>query len=161
MSYNRAGGANDELVAGTIPTSPATGYSHVYMTDLGYAEADVLETRYYCWSSYTGRVMSFKTSHAIPRRMQWNGDGTGVTASVWSNNFVTLGGHDANLPAATTSAANSITDHMIYVPSTYHWNIRSGGDRYECDASPTSQGHAGNAYSTQHLIYVRLGTSPS
>jgi len=150
-SYNRAAGDNADVVV-ALPTEPDSGYSHVLVNALsGYSLSDILEVRYFCTSGSHSRTLHFKTTTSFARNLAFTGDLTGNSASYWNSGFTPLDGHTANLPGATTYAAQSgsMMDHPFYVASTYHWIVRAG--RFECDDYTSS-----NSYATKHLMYVRM-----
>ena len=43
-SYNHVGGENDPLVEGPLPSSITSGYSHIHLEDLGYADFSRIES---------------------------------------------------------------------------------------------------------------------
>jgi hypothetical protein len=43
-SYNHVGGENDPLVGGSLPSSITSGYSHMHLEDLGYADFSRIES---------------------------------------------------------------------------------------------------------------------
>lgn len=158
-AYNHVGGANDALVRGTIPTDPSSGYSHVDVGTIygsgGYTEADIESVRFYCTSSLHNRVVHFKTSAAFQRGPAWDSDLSGNAASFWSSGFTALGEHTAYLPSWTDGGFSTLSgglwDFPFYRGAAYHWGIRGEGTRWECDDWANNA-----AYSTQHLIYVRM-----
>jgi hypothetical protein len=154
-AYNHVGGQNVALVAGTIPTNPKTGYSHVNVQNLYSSTDEISETRFYCYNGNNNRVMHFKTSNAFQQTVALTGVSTGNTAAYWNTGYTLLVNHTAFLPAATNGVYTSTTVGFSQFPffksTTYHWGIQGNGNRFECDDYSN-----GYAYSTLHNVYVRM-----
>ena len=155
-AYNHIGGQNNALVEGTVPTDPNNGYSHVNVNHFtGWAEADIEDVRFYCHTSAHNRVIHFKTSNNFHAGAAWDGSSSGNSAGYWSSGYTGLPGHSAYLPAATTSVYSGSNygfwNFPFYKGGTYHWGIRGGGSRWECEDDPGSYQRT-----TLHQVWVRM-----
>jgi len=152
-AYNHVGGENTALVEGTFPTSPETGYSHVNLggpTISGFDQSSIEETRFYCTGAKTGRVMHFKTDNSFQVGAAFSGSTAGNSATYWNTGYTLMDGHNAYLPAATSSGRSGGFLDFPFYGSGYHWGIRGFGNRFECDDQNFYWG-----YDTQHLVYIR------
>jgi len=160
--YAHAGGENDALVPGTIPTDPTGGYSHVNLQDMdGFSRFSVADVRFYCHTSNHDRKIHFKTSHSFQLGVAFNGSLSGNDPSYWNSDYTALAGHTAYLPGsahyAFTGSSDGFWNFPFYESDWYHWGIRGAGDRFECDDFPAS-----SAYTTLHQVWVRQhSTAPT
>ena len=106
-AYNHAGSTDPALVAGVIPISPATSFSHVNVNHFtGYEKSDISEVRFYCQTSLHSRVVHFKTA-GKQIGGAFDADMAGITTSDWNTGFTALSGHSANIPAVIDHAGSS------------------------------------------------------
>jgi len=156
-SYNRNTSTSFRPLDGlNLPTSPTDGYSHWHLGDaLGYTNADnVLDVRFYCWTSVHSRVVHFKTSNQHIRQVAVTGShGTGNFAANWTTGWTALSNHSANLPASATSSSNygAFYDNPFYSANAY-WSISSSF--VSCDDFTW----LGNS---SHQVWVRLPVPPT
>jgi len=152
LAYAHPANTNNPLQIGVRPVA-ADGFSH-YSTAQVQRLAAFTEARFFCQTSGHPRLLHFKSAES--RILSYLRTGTGNTnPEAWTAGFTALAGHSANLPAATTSALSNqgelaMTNHTFFRPSTYHWNIRADGGRWECDDYPN-----GSLNTTLHQIWVR------
>jgi hypothetical protein len=160
-AYNHLADTTPPLVPGTIPTNPATGYSHVNTNDFaGYAQSDIADVRFICSTGGHSRKMHFKTSNSIVKGLAFNGNQASNTAASWNTGYTPYDDHTAFLPAAATHVY-TVTDGALWnfpfwVSGTYHWSIGYGDYIWSCDDNNWGASGTGHQYTTQHLIYVRL-----
>ena len=162
LAYAHAGGENDPLVYGTIPTDPVGGYSHQHLTDMaGFTSADVAEVRLYCKTSGHDRVMHFKTSNSVVLNGAFTGILSGSSPGVWNDGFTALDGHMANLPAAAAQSHSSgfTGFHPFWKNTKYHWSVQfsdiwtgTTSSRWECDDYHQYGSHH---LTTLHQVWVR------
>ena len=162
-AYNHVAEAVVPVVPNTIPTDPATGYSHADVNFFtGYSESDVLDVRFFCTTTGHSRVMHFKTSNAMVAGISFDSDQTGNLAQYWNSGFTALDGHTAVLPAgatgAYTDAGNGFWNFPFYMGDK-HWAIAHGNYIWSCDDYNWGPYGNGHQYATQHLVYVRLSQS--
>lgn len=150
LAYNHLGGENKDLVLG-VPLDPTSGYAHFsnsMLKPLAYGEA-----RFYCTTSGHSRVMNFKTKNAGALNYLKTGGANAV--SYWTSGITKLAGHTAYLPDATDYVNPAKGDYaMTAFPfltyGYYHWAIKGGDTRWECDDYPSN-----NSKTTLHQIWVR------
>lgn len=154
LAYAHVGGGNVARDAGTVPTNPTGGYSHRYLQPMGYPSASIVdEVRLYCHTSAHSRKIHYRTTQAQVRQDAWDGVGN-TTVTQWQSEVFPYANHNAFLPAAADSAYSGGSDHFtdfsFYKGSTYHWGIRGGGTRWECDDFANSA-----ANTTLHQVWWR------
>jgi len=152
LAYSHAANTNNPLQIGIPPLSPE-GFSH-YSTAQMQRLTTFTEARFFCQTSGHPRQIHFKTANTAVLSYLRTGVGNNDTAA-WTTGFIALTGHTANLPAATTQTAASqhelaMTEQPFYRSSTYHWNLRGAGARWECDDYPN-----GSQNTTLHQVWVR------
>ncbi len=152
LAYTHPANTNNPLQIGVRPVSPE-GFSHYSNAQLQRLTA-FTEARLFCQTSGHPRQIHFKTANTAVLSYFRTGRGND-SPSAWSTGFITLAGHTANLPAATTdTAANqgdlAMTEHPFFRGFTYHWQVRGGGYRWECDDFPN-----GFQNMTLHQVWVR------
>jgi hypothetical protein len=156
-AYNHIGGENIPLVQGTVPISPTTGYSHANLNQIidgdGNSVFNAKSVRFYCHTSGHTRKIHFYTSNSIVDQIAYDGRSINNNVGIWTSEYTVLPGHTGYLPAATNSFASGETIGLFREPFftwyTYHWNINSYNNRFECDDFP-----ADNSQSTLHQIWV-------
>ena len=156
-SYSHIANQNNTLVEGTIPVSPTTGYSHVLLNSFkdgsGNSVFYARKTRFYCQTSSHNRKIDFYTSDPVVNQMAFDGNDNSNTASRWTQGFTPLARHTAYLPGATEAGHTGSTDAFwnfpFYQGWAYHWAIRGGWNRWECDDNPDS-----SAFATLHQVWV-------
>jgi YD repeat-containing protein len=152
LAYSHPANTSNPLQIGVRPLAP-DGFSH-------YSNAQVrrltafTESRFFCQTSGHSRQIHFKTPNNAVLSYLRTGLGNGDPAA-WRTGFTALAGHTGNLPAAAMGTFPNqgdlaMTEHPFYLASTYHWNIRSGGNRWECDDYP-----GGPQNTTLHQVWVR------
>ena len=179
--YAHQGGTNDGLVSATLPLHPTDAsegcFSHAHVQDLGQqlgttlSSSDIAEVRFYGTTSGHDRVVHFKTSRPEVKAMAFRPynatSPSGNAPSVWTSGFTPLAGHNANLPAATTSAgygAGPSRPELAAFPfygytgsgtGRHHWGIGGGtgsqAHRWEVDDYPND-----DSRTTLHQIWVRF-----
>ena len=171
LAYAHAGGENNALVYGTIPTDPVGGYSHQYLTDMaGFTSDDIAEVRFYCRTSGHNRVIHFKTSNSFVKGAAFTGSAAGNSPSHWKTGFTALDGHTANLPAATNGGdsdasvsshipnPHGLTETAFSASGLGSWLMRPKdgpgfGSHFRCDDG------AGLEPTTLHQIWVRAAAT--
>jgi len=164
LAYAHAAGQNNALVSTTLPQSPTTGYSHRYLTNLGYTVANIETLRFYCTSTLSNRVMHFTTTNSIVKTIALTGSQVGNTVASWKiaagTTLLTALGHNAFLPQATTvsvtGTTGGLTEFPFYDPGNYHWGIRGEGGRFECDDQANFAPLGASGYTTLHQVWVRM-----
>jgi len=162
LNYLHQGGTNPAVsVLGT--TLPLLG-SNALGTDengtqyWGHASSSLMNTltftdvRFYGKTSNHGRIIHFKTSHAVT--ISYFKTGTGSTSGIQSS-FTALAGHTAVIPASANAFFGnqgdlSMTEFPYYVSGTNHWGIKGIGSRWEADDGVSSP-----AFNTYHQIWVK------
>ncbi len=152
LAYLHPANTNNPLQIGVRPVAP-DGFSH-YSTVQMQRLAAFTEARFFCQTSGHPRLLHFKTANSEVLGYLRTGNGT-TNPNAWTAGFTALAGHSANLPAATTNTAGdqgdlAMTEHPFYRGYTYHWTIRGGGGRWECDDYPN-----GSQNTTLHQVWVR------
>ena len=100
LAYNHVGGEKEDLVPGVAPQSP-TGYSHIWLDDIGLTADDVEAVRFYCTSALHSRVAHWSTDALIAKQSIINGilgPFTGYTS--WSTGTTKFSDHTADIPDA-------------------------------------------------------------
>jgi len=152
LAYAHPASTNNPLQIGVRPLA-ADGFSH-YSTAQVQRLSPFTEARFFCQTSGHPRLLHFKTANSEVLGYLRTGIGN-MNPGAWATGFTALAGHSANLPAATTSTAFSqreqaMTEQPFYRSSTYHWNVRGAGYRWECDDYPN-----GSQNTTLHQIWLR------
>lgn len=176
LAYNHVGGEKEDLVPGTAPQSP-TGYSHIWLDDIGLTADDVEAVRFYCTSALHSRVAHWSTDALIAKQSIINGilgPFTGYTS--WSTGTTKLSNHTADLPDAINDGWGSGIKNALescVAPSRgtctdlfhfpfYRWsvptlhrvwgiNVASSGNGFSCD----EEVYASYAHSTLHQIWFK------
>jgi hypothetical protein len=153
-AYKHTANQSANLDSTKLPTSPAAGYSHRLLKDLGAANTWAKDLRFYCETNAHSRKMHFRTSNAKLLQTAWDGKSY-AGAGDWQSGWQALGGHNANLPAGTDSVWASgetagFTEFPFYRGGTWHWGLNGSGNRWECDDYP-----GGPGYATLHQVWVR------
>ena len=154
-AYNHQANTDPPLVEGTAPSSATEGFSHVWPgTHLGLTAADIAEVRFYCHTSKHNRVVHFSTKNEwVRNRILVGGSFPGNSPSHWNSGTTKLEGHTGILPDATDNVhfGTLLIGEFPFIGSSYHWSIRGGGSRWECDelASPAN-------VDTLHQIWIKL-----
>ena len=154
-AYNHQANTNPSLVEGVVPESPTEGFSHVWPgTHLGLTASDIAEVRFYCHTSKHNRVIHFSTKNEwVRNRILVGGSFSGNDVSHWNSGTTKLEGHTGILPDATDNIlfGTLLIGEFPFIGSSYHWSIRGGGSRWECDelASPAN-------VDTLHQIWIKL-----
>ena len=153
-AYDHQAGTNPDLVPGVIPESPTKGFSHVWPgTDLGLTASDIAEVRFYCHTRNHDRVIHFSVNNDWIKTAILTGSGSGNDVSYWNSGTTKLEGHTGILPDATDNIhfGTLLIGEFPFIGSSYHWSIRGGGSRWECDelASPAN-------VDTLHQIWIKL-----
>jgi hypothetical protein len=154
-AYKHKATESKSLVPATIPLDPATGYSHANVDAFGgYSSTDIADVRFYCDTSYHGRVIHFKTSNDVIAGMAFDGNQGNNNVNLWTSSSAYLDGHTAALPAQTTDvytlSNGGLTEFPFWVGGVYHWGIAGEGTRFECDDFSL------NTADTLHQIWVRM-----
>ena len=102
LAYNHAAADTRDIDYGTAPLSPTTGYSHVWLDDLGMSSSEVESVRFYCTSGGHGRVMHFSANNSWIKEAIVTGAADGNDVSYWTSGTVKFSDHTAFLPDATT-----------------------------------------------------------
>ena len=152
LAYSHLANTSNPLQSGVRPLAP-DGFSHYSNAQVGRLTA-FAEARFFCQTSGHTRQIHFKTSNNAVLSYLRTGIGNNDSAA-WRTGFTPFPEHNGNLPAGTTATMTdrgdlAMTDHPFYVPSTYHWNIRTGGSRWDCDDYPN-----GSQNTTLHQVWVR------
>jgi len=158
LAYNHAAGTNPVKVAGTPPTSPTTGFSHLSNAQMR-SLAPFGTVRFFCSTSLHTRQIHFKTSDAnAVSYVRGNASATNTDA-MWKTGFTPLTGHTANLPASTDSTPGTpfnpaldlrMTEFPFYDWGAAHWAVGALDARWECDDWASS-----GAFATLHQVWVR------
>jgi hypothetical protein len=153
-AYDHQAGTNPDLVPGVIPESPTKGFSHVWPgTDLGLTASDIAEVRFYCHTRNHDRVIHFSVNNDWIKTAILTGSGSGNDVSYWNSGTTKLEGHTGILPDATDNVhfGTLLIGEFPFIGSSYHWSIRGGGSRWECDevANPAN-------VDTLHQIWIKL-----
>lgn len=150
LSYAHAGGTNPALVPGVPPLDPTSGFSHYSTVQLQQLAFSTL--RYYCETSAHARIVHFKTA-AIGAVTYVKGQGNN-DPTFWNMGATLFADHTANLPTMVDTAATvpstPLTEFPFYRGGAYHWGVRGGNVRWECDDFPNSA-----AETTLHQVWVR------
>ena len=79
----------------------------------------------------------------------------GLEVSDWTDNFTSLPGHSAHLPAATSHVrgASMVGSDPFYVQGAYHWKVRHN-NYFSCDDN------AGTSETTLHQVWVEFAPPP-
>jgi len=150
LAYKNTGGKNKDLVL-DVPRYPESSYSHMSNAAMKKL-AQYNDARFYCRTSAHSRVIHFKTNNT--GILAYIRDGSINSVSYWKSGFTKLDGHSAYLPDALDNIYSyqrdfAMTNFPFWKGGTYHWGIRGGGNRWECDD------YSGNSYDTLHQIWVR------
>lgn len=152
LAYSHPANTSNPLQIGVRPLAPDS-FSHYSNAQVQRLNA-FTEARFFCQTSGHSRQIHFKTGNSAVLSYLRTGLGNNDPA-VWRTGFTALAGHTGNLPAATMGTFTNqhdlaMTEHPFYLASAYHWNIRSGGNRWECDDYP-----GGSQNTTLHQVWLR------
>ena len=139
-SYKHASGDLTPLDDSTLPIDPVNGYSHVASNLVGYTSPPEIDAlRFWCISdTNSGRLVHFTTVDPVVKNIAVTGSQTGNGVGVWIGPDVTLlPDHTGMLPIAINAGSNTANGGFWEQPfrngGNYHWAIRLGGTRFECD----------------------------
>jgi len=177
LAYNHVGGEKKDLVPGTAPQSP-TGYSHIWLDDIGLTVDDVAAVRFYCTSALHSRVAHWSTDAPIAKQSITNGIlGPFTDFASWNTGTTKFSDHTADIPDAINDgwgqgilntlescdapSRNGCTD-LFNFPFYFwdgqaspprHWgiNVASFSNGFSCDDEPASS----YAHSTLHQIWFK------
>jgi len=145
LAYEHKAGENNALSPGTVPTSPTSSYSHVWLEDLSLTSSDVDSVRFYCTSSSHSRVMHFSVNNAWIKSAIVTGSASGNSISFWTGGTTKFSDHTANIPdqANAIFSENDLLKFPFYYndsPNSLLYGIRAYGSRFACDDYPTFNG---------------------
>jgi len=161
LAYNHIGGENNALNPGTVPTSPTTSYSHVWLNDLSLTSSDVDSVRFYCTSSSHSRVMHFSVNNAWIKSSIVTGSASGNSISYWTSGTTKFSDHTANIPdqANAIFSENDLLKFPFYYndsPNSLLYGMRAYGHRFACDDYPTFNGDkTGYQYNNLFQIWFK------
>jgi len=176
LAYNHVGGEKKDLVPGIAPQSP-TGYSHIWLDDIGLTVDDVAAVRFYCTSALHSRVAHWSTEASIAKQSITNGIlGPFTGFASWNTGTTKFSDHTADIPDAINEgwghgitntlescdapSINGCTDlfnfpFYHYGPQTghRHWSINAASlsNNFACDDEP----YESYAHSTLHQIWFK------
>ena len=163
LNYLHEGGSNPNLdikssVTPLLGSGALGDDGSLETTTWGHASINLLSTfnfdtvRFYCETSAHSRKMHFKSS--LPGVVSFVQSGSGSMTGL-STNFVSLAGHNANLPASSgiyysSTGDAALTFYPFFEDGSNYWTIKANGSRWECDTN------AGNsADDTLHRVWVK------
>jgi len=176
LAYNHVGGEKKDLVPGIAPQSP-TGYSHIWLDDIGLTANDVAAVRFYCTSALHSRVAHWSTDAPIAKQSITNGIlGPFTDFAPWNTGTTKFSDHTADIPDAINDGwGQGITNTLesCDAPSRvgctdlfnfpfYRWdaqpghrlwgiNVASSGNGFSCD----EEVYTSYAHSTLHQIWFK------
>ena len=162
LNYMHQGGTDPNLYVKSVVT-PLQGDGvlgddgSLEATTWGHASTSLLTkfgfntVRFYCETSVHERKVHFKSSHAGVVSYVRSGSGS---MNGLSTNFVSLVGHNANIPATlsgnySNQGEQALTNYPFW-KSGNNWGIKGQGRRWECDIN-TGLG----ANDTLHRVWVK------
>jgi len=119
---------------GIPPTDPLVGYSHVHLSQMGYASSSAIQDlRLYCTTSNHGRRIHFKATHDMAKQIAFSGSQVSNLPSIWTDSTrnIVYADHTAYLPSNTnagyTQSDGSFYAFPLFKSGTYHWGVGSLG----------------------------------